>query len=148
MERPNHLQYEILNLFGYLSSKNNKHYCYPSQNKIKEILRDIYGIDRSTRTIRRHLAHLVSNGFLESIKRIKKLATGEMSFQTTIYFLTKKAYNYLVFCMRNLVKIGIKIKDRIKRIVKYTEEEKDKDEVIDREEARRLLRDIIDKRLA
>jgi len=140
MVTTNPLQFELLNIFGYLSSINSKSYCYPSQAKITEILSERYGIKRSTRSLRRYLVRLHRAGLIERTRRIKRLPSGELSFKTTLYFLTRKAYKYLAGCMRNLKKCGIYIKERAMKIINKSAGDSPYGEPATQEEALKFLK--------
>jgi hypothetical protein len=135
----NPLQFELLNLFGYLSSTNSKHYCFPSQAKICEILESSYKVKKSTRSLRRYLVWLCSAGLIERRRRIKRLPTGEISFQTSLYFLTKKAYKYLAGCLHNLKKCGIYIKERAKKFINTSPGDNPRGEPVTSEEAKGFI---------
>jgi hypothetical protein len=136
----NPLQFELLNLFGYLSSINSKHYCFPSQAKICEILESSYKVKKSTRSLRRYLVRLCSAGLIERRRRIKSLPSGEISFQTSLYFLTKKAYKYLAGCLHNLKKCGIYIKERAKKLINKPSRDNPQGDPVGKEEVLQFLR--------
>jgi hypothetical protein len=82
---------------------------------------------------------LCSAGLIERRRRIKRLANGEISFQTTLYFLTRKAYKYLAGCMHNLKKCGIYIKERAIKIINKSAGDSPQGEPVTQEEALKFL---------
>ena len=105
---------EILSLFGYLSRKKNKGYCLPSQRKICSILCDVYGVDRSIRTLNRYLRHLCDEGLLVRRRRHEKAIDGSLILRTTLYYLTKKAFKVLSRVMVRLRLCGVFVRRRVR----------------------------------
>ena len=110
------LHFEILNTLAWLSRKFGKHYCYPSQLKICEILEKEFGIKISLRTLNRHLRELERRGLFDRMRRIKTLPDGGLSIKSTIYFLKKAAFKYLARCMYLLKGCGIRLKEKARRL--------------------------------
>ena len=81
-------------LFG-VSLKYGKRYCYPSQNKIQQLLFDYHYIEISNRTLNRDLLELEEDGFLERLRRTKKMCGGKKMFTSTLYKFKAKAYIWL-----------------------------------------------------
>ena len=81
-------------LFG-VSLKYGKKYCYPSQGKIEQLLFDYHDIDVSNRTLNRDLLVLVNEGYIERVRRTKKVGRGKKEFTSTLYKFKFKAYIWL-----------------------------------------------------
>ena len=81
-------------LFG-VSLKYGKKYCYPSQGKIQQLLFDYHDIGISNRTLNRDLAVLVEEGYVERLRRTRKIGHRERQFTSTLYKFKKKAYIWL-----------------------------------------------------
>ncbi len=114
MATKNPLQFQLINVLAYLSRKNNKNYCFPSQVKICELLDRVHGIKISVRTLNRYLLIIEGAGSIERTRRIKTLSSGELSFQTTLYTIKKAAYKYLARCMYLLKECGIRLREKVK----------------------------------
>jgi len=78
-------------LFG-VSLKYGKKYCYPSQNKLQQLLFDYHDIGISNRTLNRDLAVLVDEKYLSRLRRTKRVAGGKKQFTSTLYKFRAKAY--------------------------------------------------------
>lgn len=76
----------------YLSSKYGKKYCYPSQDKIVEILSKFYKVDISRRSLNRWLRYLEDEGYFERRRRITMGDDGRFHFRSTIYILKGKLF--------------------------------------------------------
>lgn len=91
---------KILEIFFYLAQKGQKTYCWPSQQKIIEILSNLYDIKISLRTLNYHLASLEEAGFIKRIRRIRQGKDGKIEFNSTLYQILKKARKVLKGLMR------------------------------------------------
>ena len=91
-------------LFG-VSLKYEKKYCYPSQAKIEQLLSKFHDFDISNRTLNRDLRILEDEGYVERIRRTKKVGRGKKQFTSTLYKFKAKAYIWL----NSLVKWGKKV---------------------------------------
>ncbi len=76
----------------YLSSKNGKKYCFPSQAKLLELLKTYYQVDISRRTLNRALKYLEGLGYFERRRRISKGADGRFHFKSTLYVIKKELF--------------------------------------------------------
>lgn len=81
----------ILLTFSAMSSKYEKDYCFPCQEKILERLKTIYKVDVCRRTLNYNLAWLQANHYIFRTRRIRKGQGGKIVFNTTLYKLTYKA---------------------------------------------------------
>ena len=96
----------ILQALGAISYKYNKLYCYPSQEKILDLLKK-NGLKISRRTLNYRLKHLEDMGFFVRQRRIKRdPKTNKFHFQSTLYFLKEKFIKWSL----GAVKIFNKIK--------------------------------------
>jgi hypothetical protein len=90
-----HPEMLILNVLAGISNKYQKGYCYPSQDKICERLRSVYGRHMSLRSLNRHLSQLVRVGFLKRQRRHVHDAARGWTFRSTVYKLKGRALKYL-----------------------------------------------------
>jgi len=98
----------LLYLFSYLIGHSGRRYCYPSQEKICELLERFYGIRRSRRTLNRWLSHLEKLGYIRRIRRVRRNKKGGIEFTTTAYYLCKKSLKILKALKKNLAKFSQK----------------------------------------
>jgi DNA-binding transcriptional ArsR family regulator len=89
----------ILSTLHYLSSKNSKKYCYPSQLKLLTISEVVYSYRLSRATLNRKLRKLEDRGFIRRIRRLKRGRDNRIEFNTTLYILLRPAY----VCLNRLV---------------------------------------------
>ena len=85
----------IIQTFAYLMGTNNKDYCYPSQDKILDILKNYYDRHISLRTLNYDLKYLEEKGYIDRIRRIHRGRDGKIEFNSTIYKFGKKAFKIL-----------------------------------------------------
>lgn len=85
-----------------LQGKHNKKYSFPSQKTLLKLLRNFYGVTISLRTLNYHLAKLEREHFIYRRRRIATNSTGCLTFQSTLYSLSKKAYFFLSRLFNNL----------------------------------------------
>lgn len=76
----------------YLSSKNGKSYCFPSQTKLLELLEKYYEVAVSRRTLNRCLKYMEEKGFILRRRRITKSVDGRYHFKSTLYLMKKKMF--------------------------------------------------------
>ena len=110
-----HRYVQVLYILGWLAKQNGKNYCYPSQDKICELLEKKYNIKYSRRHLNRILDLLQENGFFKRIRRHKKGKNGGIQFNSTLYLLTSK-------CFRLLGKMGFFLKSFVQKITKTLQE--------------------------
>lgn len=101
----------ILSILQGLSKYHGKKYCYPSQLKVLELLKNRVGIKISIATLNRYLRVIDDQGWIRRIRRIKRDPVKGMVFQSTIYIITKTGY-------RLIAKLGVKVWFFAKRKVK------------------------------
>lgn len=85
----------ILSIIQGLSKFHGKKYCYPSQKKVLELLKNRLGIRISIATLNRYLRVIEDKGLLRRIRRLKRDHVKGMIFQSTIYIITYKGYTLL-----------------------------------------------------
>lgn len=99
-------------------AKFNKSYSFPSQFKLLQLLELQYGIKRSRRWLNYQLRKLEDSGYIRRVRRIKRNSIGTLTFQSTLYFLQKKAYLAFSKLARLLHKAKIRIKNRFQHTKK------------------------------
>jgi len=100
----------ILQTLLACQAKSGKRYCFPSQDKILELLKTHYGIERTRRWLNYRLRYLQDNGFIKRVRRIKRNGVGTLTFRSTLYFLTKKTFLFFSRLAGFLVRCGIKVR--------------------------------------
>jgi len=78
-----------------VAKKHKKFYCFVSQKRLEELLRDFHKMVISNRTLNRDLRWLVDNGFISRLRRIRKGPDGKPLFTSTLYKFTGKLFNWL-----------------------------------------------------
>jgi hypothetical protein len=86
---------QLLHALYAIAAKYGKSYCYPSQEKILELLKVHYDISISRRTLNRWLAFLEGEGYLFRTRRHSRGKDGQIHFQSTLYRFGKKALRLL-----------------------------------------------------
>jgi hypothetical protein len=86
---------QLLHALYAIAAKYGKSYCYPSQEKILELLKTHYDISISRRTLNRWLAFLEGEGYLFRTRRHSRGKDGQIHFQSTLYRFGKKALRLL-----------------------------------------------------
>lgn len=110
-----HRYIQVLYVLGWLAKQNGKNYCYPSQDKICELLQKRYNIKYSRRHLNRILNLLEENGFFKRMRRHKKGNNGGIQFNSTLYLLTSK-------CFKILGKTGFFLKSFVQKMTKKLKE--------------------------
>ena len=85
----------LLHALYAIAAKYGKSYCYPSQEKILELLKTHYDISISRRTLNRWLAFLEGEGYIFRTRRHTQGTDGGVSFKSTLYRFGKKALRLL-----------------------------------------------------
>lgn len=85
----------VLSIIQGLSKFHGKKYCFPSQKKILELLKNRVGIKISIATLNRYLRVIEDEGLIRRIRRLKRDSVKGMIFQSTIYIITYKGYTLL-----------------------------------------------------
>jgi len=89
-----HPEMLILTVLAGISNKYQKGYCYPSQDKIRELLAR-YGRRMSLRSLNRHLSQLVRLGYIKRQRRHVHDAVRGWTFRSTVYQLKGRALKWL-----------------------------------------------------
>lgn len=80
----------------YLSSRNGKSYCFPSQAKLLELLEKYYQVVVSRRTLNRCLKYMEDMGYFQRRRRITKSIDGRYHFKSTLYMIKKKIFKMAI----------------------------------------------------
>jgi hypothetical protein len=86
---------QLLHALYAIAAKYGKSYCFPSQEKILELLKVHYDISISRRTLNRWLAFLEGEGYIFRTCRHSRGKDGQIHFQSTLYRFGKKALRLL-----------------------------------------------------
>ncbi len=86
---------QLLHALYAIAAKYGKSYCFPSQEKILELLKVHYDISISRRTLNRWLAFLEGEGYIFRTRRHSRGKDGQIHFQSTLYHFGKKALRLL-----------------------------------------------------
>jgi hypothetical protein len=103
-----------INTLHYLSRTNKKDYCYPSQEKVLKILKEIYRVAIRRRQLNYILKYLEEEGYIKRRRRLKQSKEGKIIFNTTLYWLKKKALKYLANLLGAIKRTGFKLIDKKK----------------------------------
>jgi len=83
--------FRLVNLLFGLAAHHGKLWCYPSQDKLCDLLRRFHGRRMSRRTVNRHLGGLVRDGWLQRKRRHCRGSDGMMEMHSTLYTFTRRA---------------------------------------------------------
>jgi len=78
-----------------VAKKHKKFYCFVSQKRLEELLKDFHRMAISNRTLNRDLRWLEDNRFISRLRRIRKGVDGKPLFTSTLYKFTGKLFNWL-----------------------------------------------------
>jgi len=95
MELTGQSKNSIILSLSHLMLKQGKRYCFPSQEKLCEILGKYYQNPIKRRALNYHLRHLEDRHFIARKRRIRRDDDGKMVFASTLYFFTKRGYRFL-----------------------------------------------------
>lgn len=104
-----------------VSKKHSKHYCFPSQLKILELMKLNRTLKISRATLNRYLRIMEDEKFIHRIRRHHRDSKLGMVFRSTLYFITKKG-------LYMLMNFGVNVKNALKRILEKEENRKIKPE--------------------
>jgi hypothetical protein len=91
-QRPN---LQLLAVLVKLCEINSRSWCYPSQEKLLELLERFHGMTRSRRQLNRDLASLEAYGYIQRTRRHTKAKDGSLWLKSTLYTLRKAAYSLI-----------------------------------------------------
>ena len=135
-------------VLNYLSHKNKKVYCYPSQEKILKLLKKYYGITIRRRQLNNVLAFLEKSKYIERKRRLKKTKEGKLVFNTTLYWIKKRAYSYLAKIVGTIKRTGFNLKEGIRREFKKEASLNDQQRYLYKEEERQKNKEKLKQLLA
>ena len=105
----------VIQTMHKLESMHYKNYCYPSQKKILKLLEKYYNIDIKRRQLNYVLAYLEREEFIDRKRRLKKSKEGKIVFNTTLYWLKKKAWCYIAKVYGAIKNTGFKLREALKK---------------------------------
>lgn len=109
----------LVGLMWGLSNNYGKDYCFPSQNKILELLKERFKIAISIATINRWLKVVEMNGYIKRTRRIRHDKKLGMVFQSTLYHITHKGNrllaNYGVVAWNGIKKVARTVREKLTR---------------------------------
>lgn len=117
----------IILTLNFYQGKHNKKYSFPSQNTLLSNLKLFHRIHISKRTLNRHLKKLETNHFIYRLRRISKNPTGCLTFNSTLYSLSKKSFLFLSRLFNNLKDGYYSIKKYLHRRYVSSVEKKEED---------------------
>ena len=82
-----HPDIRIMETLAGLAGHYARDWCYPSQEKILELLKRFTGRRLSRRHLNRHLRALVRDGLLRRIRRHVRARSGALRLRSTVYVL-------------------------------------------------------------
>lgn len=83
--------FRLVNLLFGLAAHHGKLWCYPSQDKLCQLLARFHGRRMSRRSVNRHLGALVRDGWLQRLRRHKRGEDGGFEMHSTLYTFTRRA---------------------------------------------------------
>jgi len=98
----------IVSVIEGLAKYHGKRYCYPSQIKIMELLKQRMGIEISIATLNRYLRVIEDRGWIKRTRRIRRDKVFGMMFLSTLYVVTKKGYGLLS-------RLGMRVWEKVKK---------------------------------
>jgi hypothetical protein len=101
---------QLLHALYAIAAKYGKSYCYPSQEKILELLKTHYDISISRRTLNRWPAFLEGEEYIFRTRRHSRGTDGTISFKSTLYRFGKKALRLLkkiAYPLRKLLNLPV-----------------------------------------
>ena len=98
-----------------LQKKYGKNYCFPSQKKIIDLLEKFHGVVVKRRQLNYILAYLEKEQFIDRKRRLKKNKDGKIVFNTTLYWLKKRAWVYMSKILRSIQSAGFNLREAFKK---------------------------------
>lgn len=120
-----------------LQNKYGKNYCFPSQKKIIDLLEKFHGVVIKRRQLNYILAYLEKEQFIDRKRRLKTSNQGKIIFNTTLYWLKKRAWIYLSKTLRTIQSAGLKLREVFKKSKKEKIPSTDDERYLISEEERR-----------
>ena len=103
VERP---EIRIVAVLAHLCNKYERSWCYPSQDKICELLARFHGITLSRRHLNRHINALIAAGYLKTTRRHTKDRHGTLILKSTLYELQGAAWTLIQSFGATLAKLS------------------------------------------
>jgi hypothetical protein len=113
-----------------VSVKHKKHYAYPSQLKILELLEKWRGVRRCRRTLNYWLRAVEDADLIRRKRRIGYSRDYGLLFHSSLYMITLRGYY-------TLLRAGVDVRERIREIIESLKD-RSKREDAGRESGRRL----------
>lgn len=92
VDRP---ELRIIAVLSHLCKKYERSWCYPSQDKICELLRRFHGVEISRRHLNRHINALEAQGYIKTTRRHTKDRHGALILKSTLYELKAAAWTLI-----------------------------------------------------
>lgn len=107
--------YRVLSILAGLAASYGKTFCWPSQDKILQLLLEQLGRKMSRRTLCRHLKSFERDKHITRIRRHKCGSRGQLVMHSTLYALRKRCFVWLarqrhaaaLFASHPLIKLWI-----------------------------------------
>ena len=126
MSTLDYVDQNIILTFNHIQGMKGKKYCDPSHDKILVILKNIYHTKICLRTLNYHLAKLERLHYIYRQRRNPLNHCGCKVYQTSLYSLALKSYQYLSHMFNTLKDGYYSIKKFLHR--KYISSRKERDE--------------------
>jgi len=114
----------ILLTLNKLNTYFHKLYCYPSQNKLLQLLSSFTSLQISRRQLNYDLQVLESHGLIRRIQRHRVTLAKGMEFRSTLYEITLLGYNLLLRAQVITFNAFKTIRNRIRQALTLQEERK------------------------
>lgn len=86
----------VLSVLNKLNTHFGKLYCFPSQEKLLELLQKFCSLSISRRQLNYDLKALCSHGIIRRTRRHRRTKKNGMEFHSTLYEISSLGYNLLV----------------------------------------------------
>lgn len=86
----------ILSVLHKLNNHFGKLYCFPSQDKLLDLLKKFCSLHISRRQLNYDLKDICSHGLIRRTRRHRRTAKHGMEFHSSLYEITHLGYNLLV----------------------------------------------------
>jgi len=134
----------VLSILYKLNCRYKKRYCFPSQQKIIDLLGKYQKIERTVRTLNRWLKSLEDKKYIKRTRRIRRDPVVGYVFKSTLYKITKKGYIALwrsgIDCFDKIKKFSTAVKSADQQNDQSPQLEKSTDQSIDKKGMRQAWR--------
>jgi hypothetical protein len=100
-----HADRSILGVLAGLAAHHGKSSCWPSQEKLAQLVEQRAGRRMSLRTLNRHLAALERDLFIRRIRRHRRARNGSLELHSTCYVLCERGVRALVDGARSIARV-------------------------------------------